>query len=138
MTQSTDESIRFIARQLLEVNEKLKCLEHLESDVEGIGRTLKMIKGWMDGQEEITKRHSEKTSNIASGLNTVAGNIIAQGERVELVLDAVISMQKTLGGAVELAKTSFDIATATKELLDGKNRTQGGAHEPTKLSAESQ
>lgn len=97
-TTSDSETLRFIAKQLLDLNEKVGRLE--------------------------------------SNVNTVAGGQILQNENIDRTLDAVISMQQTLSGVVELGKTAFDMAEKTKEELAKLTiKLKGGEDDHSELAA---
>jgi chromosome segregation ATPase len=132
---SDTDSLAFIAKQLIELNKRLDTLTEVQTEIQTqsqeSNRSLKMIRGWMEGQEEITTQQGKRLSNlqrIFSQLNEVA---TAHRDKLDLVLGHLNDLRTNLGGVAELGKSAYDIAVETKDKLAALplSKDLGGAHE---------
>jgi len=99
-----EDKLAFMARQLLEMNQSLVLLNS----------HLGMIKGWMEGQEEITRAQGVSLRNIESTINDWARLGAEYRGKVDKIEPAVLEMNRTLGGVAELAKSTFDMVLELK------------------------
>lgn len=94
---SSDESLREIARQLIDIN-----------------KTLLLMKGWMEGQEEITNAHKGSLGELERTVQMIYDVGKPYVEKVDRLVTCVERMDQTLLGVTELAKSTYDMVESIK------------------------
>jgi len=127
-----EETQKFFARQLLEINQSLAALNQrlavlpeIKTEISETKQHLAMIKGWMDGQEEVSLAQARRLNGIHESLETVGKRLHEYGQRADAAIGFVTDMQQQLRGVIELSKSTFEIVTDLKTMQQGK----GGEHE---------
>jgi hypothetical protein len=115
----SEPTMAFIARQLLEINGKLGALTSLETEVKQMALRLNFMKGWMDGQEEVTESQSKRLSEINGHIERVARTSVEYRARVDTALSQVVDLHTKLGGLAELGKSTYDMVAEMKAALGG-------------------
>jgi hypothetical protein len=123
MTENEEDKLAFMARQLLEMNQSLVQLN----------AHLGLIKGWMDGQEDITRDQGKSLRNIETTIKDWARLGAEYRGKVDKIEPAVLEMHTTLGGVAELAKSTFDMVLELKlkqqRDIPGGENAQPTAHQ---------
>lgn len=109
------EHLALIARQLLELNTKLEILPVIQKDQLEMKRELKMVRGWMDGQEEITASQSSTLFQIRDKLNYIERQVSVQSDKADRIADYVMKIAQQLDGVTSLGQSTFDMATELKD-----------------------
>jgi hypothetical protein len=105
--------MRLIAGELIKVNQHLK-----------------LITGWMEGQEHVSRAHNERMQGIEGALRLIYDIGKPYGQKIDAMAICMVEIAETLRGVTELAKSTFEMLTAK-----GEGGEHGGAEEERQRAA---
>jgi hypothetical protein len=114
-------TMAFIARQLLEINQKLGVLEPMQHEMKQMKLRLDLAKGWMEGQEGVSEAQGKRLSEIRFELEKIARGALEYRNRVDAALERLVEIDTTLGGQTELQKSCYDMLAEMKASLGGED-----------------
>ena len=121
MTEEAPDSQAFLAQKILELTAALSALPSIKSSLDtlvgkvgDIEKNVGMLKGWADGQEEISDKHGTKLNDILKEVQEIARVGAGERERLDQVIELSEKNARKLGGLEQLAKSTFEIAVELK------------------------
>jgi len=98
MTAPTvDESLALIAKQLLELNQRLS-----------------LINGWMEGQEKVSADHLGHIKELRRAMDAARGEALEVRDTGERTAARVTELSDQMQGVLELSKSTYDIVAELK------------------------
>ncbi len=106
------DDMRLIAGELIKVNQHLR-----------------LITGWMEGQEHVSRAHNERMQGIEKSLRMIYEIGKPYGQKIDTMATCMVEIAQTLRGVTELAKSTFEMLTT------GKGGEHSGAEQERQQAA---